>query len=64
MIPDGLYNIRNIKQETRILTEDNNPDRFYINGKLTQKKNPNTDEHICTKCGLIRDLISYSIHEK
>ena len=32
-------------------------------GKLTLQK-PNTDEHICIKGGLIRDLIGYSMHEK
>ena len=27
-------------------------------------ENPNTDEHICIKGGLIRDFIGYSMHEK
>ena len=35
-------------------------DIFYINGKLMLEK-PNTDEHICIKGGLIRDLIGYSM---
>ena len=36
--------------------------RFNINGKFTLEK-PNTDEHICTKGDLIRDLIGYSTNE-
>ena len=53
----------NVSRTWNLICSVYNFDRSYIDGKLTLEK-PNTDEHICIKGGLIRDLIGFSMHEK